>query len=260
MIDLVIQCVYIGLACFFFRTYGKAKSSRAVMNSIRPVERRLYQQVADQIRALIQTGHFRLGQRLPAERELAQQLGVSRPSLREALIALEIEGAVEIRMGSGIYVSSSTERRSVSSSIGESPVELMEARAMVESTIVLQASARMTAEGLKSVRQILESMRTDVAEGRKPVELDRQFHLTIAQQAGNGVLTRLVGDLFDERHSPLATQLREHFETPDTWSLALSEHEAIFAALEARDPLLAQVAMHRHLEQSKRRWLDSEPR
>ena len=230
------------------------------MNSIRPIERRLYQQVADQIRGLIQTGHFRLGQRLPSERELAQQLGVSRPSLREALIALEIEGAVEIRMGSGIYVTSSAERRSAPGSMGESPVELMEARALVESAIVVQACARITPEGLKSIRQILENMRADMVEGRKPVELDRQFHLTIALQAGNSVLTRLVGDLFDERHSPLATQLREHFETPDTWSFALSEHEVILSALEARDPLLAQVAMHRHLDQSKRRWLDSEPR
>ncbi|MBT9369015.1 FadR/GntR family transcriptional regulator [Rhizobium sp. CSW-27] len=231
------------------------------MNGIRTTERRLYQQVADQIRSLIQSGHFRLGQRLPAERELAQQLGVSRPSLREALIALEIDGTVEIRMGSGIYVVATAERRPQSPvSIGESPVELMQARAAVEGTVILMAAARMQPETLRALRQVLDAMRTEIAEGRKPVEQDRQFHLTIAGQSGNSVLQRLVGELFDDRHSPLSTQLREHFETPDTWSLALVEHEAILEALEARDALLAQAMMRAHLEESKRRWLDSEPR
>ncbi len=82
-------------------------------NAERPAERRLYQLVADQLRALIKHGDFEAGDRLPSERELAQQLGVSRPSLREALIALEIEGAVEIRMGSGIYVLTIDEKRAI---------------------------------------------------------------------------------------------------------------------------------------------------
>ena len=66
--------------------------------------RRLYRQIADQIRGLIRSGEFAAGARLPPERDLAKQLGVSRPSVREALIALEVEGLVEVRIGSGIYV------------------------------------------------------------------------------------------------------------------------------------------------------------
>ena len=66
--------------------------------------RRLYRQIADQLRVLIDGGEFPAGARLPPERDLAVQLGVSRPSVREALIALEVEGRVEVRMGSGIYV------------------------------------------------------------------------------------------------------------------------------------------------------------
>jgi GntR family transcriptional regulator, transcriptional repressor for pyruvate dehydrogenase complex len=241
--------------------YGKANQKWVAMNGFRTTERRLYQQVADQIRGLIQAGQFKLGQRLPSERELAQQLGVSRPSLREALIALEIDGTVEIRMGSGIYLVATAERRPpTSASMGESPVELMQARAAVEGAVIVLAAARMTAESLRNLRQILDGMASEIAEGRKPVEHDRQFHLSIAAQSGNDVLVRLVGELFDDRHSPLSTQLREHFETPDTWTMALSEHELIYAALEGRDALLAQAMMHAHLEESKRRWLDSEPR
>jgi GntR family transcriptional repressor for pyruvate dehydrogenase complex len=74
------------------------------------------------------------------------------------------------------------------------------------------------------------------------------------------VLARLVAGLFDARHSPIAARLRSRFDSPAAWSLALAEHEAVLAALDARDPLRAQAAMHAHLEQSTRRWLEGEPR
>jgi len=231
-------------------------------NSIKAAEpRRLYQQVADQIRGLIQGGQLVPGARLPAERELAQQLGVSRPSLREALIALEIDGSVEIRMGSGIYVTAEPDRRQwQSGSMGESPLELMQARATVEGAVILLAAARVTPDFLKSLRQVLDQMRTEITEGRKPLDLDRLFHLTIANQSGNSVLAHIVGDLFDERHSPMSAQIRTRFETPETWTSALAEHETIYAALEARNPLLAQTRMHAHLEESKQRWMNYETR
>lgn len=231
------------------------------MMSVRPAERRLYQQVADQIRALVQSGAFTDGDRLPAERELALQLGVSRPSLREALIALEIEGAVEIRMGSGIYVVPASKARSSRlAAIGESPVELMQARAVVEGAVTLLAAPQITPEVLALLRAALASMRAEIEEGRTPTDHDRQFHMTIAEQSGNHVLSRIVGDLFDERHSPISSQFRSRFETRETWRLAAAEHEAILGALEMRDALLAQAMMHAHLEQSKRRWLESDPR
>lgn len=224
--------------------------------------RRLYQQIADRVRSLIQDGQFPAGSRLPAERELAQQLGVSRPSLREALIALEIAGSVEIRMGSGIYVTAESEKRSLShgGSIGESPLEIMQAREMVEGSVVVTACARMTPETLVELRATIDAMKVNVDAGRKAMELDRQFHLLIAEQSGNSVLVRIVRDLFDERHSPLTSHIRTRFETNDTWALALAEHEAIYAALEARDPLQAQAAMRTHLDRSKQRWMDNEPR
>lgn len=231
------------------------------MNINRASERRLYQQVADQIRGLIQSGDFAVGSRLPAERDLAQQLGVSRPSLREALIALEIDGTVEIRMGSGIYVAAAVERRTLSqAATGESAVELMEARATVEASVIGLAGARFTPATLRGLRLTLDAMRADIEEGRKPLGHDRQFHLAIASQTGNSVIVRLVGELFDERHSPISSQFRARFDTPATWRHALAEHEAILAALEARDVPLAQMRMHAHLEESKRRWIESETR
>lgn len=222
----------------------------------KPAEfRRLYQQIADQIRALIQSGRFPPGSRLPAERELAQSLGISRPSLREALIALEIEGSVEICMGSGVFVCAPVGPVFVPTrSLGESPSELMQARAAIEGTVVVLACARMNAKVLTKLRRTLDAMSRAIAQERKPLEQDRLFHLTIAMQSGNSVLTRIIVDLFDERHSPISAQLTGKFETPETWAAALVEHEAIYAALEAEDPLSAQSAMSSHLQASRERW------
>lgn len=223
--------------------------------------RRLYQQIADEVRQLIKRGHFPIGGRLPAERDLALQLGVSRPSLREALIALEIEGSVEIRMGSGIYVISSPERHYTNSgSMGESPLEIMQARAVIEGSVVLLACSRFEAAALKALRANLDAMRAEVVAGNSALEFDRLFHLLIAEQAGNSVLVRIVRELFEERHSPLTAQIRTRFESHDTWAYALAEHEAIYAAIEAKNPLLAQSAVYAHLEASKQRWMENEPR
>ena len=233
------------------------------MSAGSPVEGRLYQQVADRIRALIEAGGLRAGDRLPAERDLAQQLGVSRPSLREALIALEIDGTVEIRMGSGIYVQAARDAgkgTGRTAPAGDSPEEVMQARAALEGAIAALAAALITPEALRSLRQTLDRMGADIAENRAPLDSDRLFHLTLAEATGNSVLARLVAGLFDARHSPIAARLRSRFDSPATWALALAEHEAVLAALEARDPLRAQAAMHGHLEQSTRRWLEGEPR
>lgn len=223
--------------------------------------RRLYQQIADQIRSLIQNGNYAPGARLPPERDLAQQLGVSRPSIREALIALEVEGSVEIRMGAGVYVSHAPERAAhATAAMGESPIELMQARSALEGSVVMLACARVAPEALAALHRSLEDMRQAIAQSRPPFEHDRQFHLLIAAMTGNSVLERLVGELFDERHSPISSQLSVRSESSQTWADALKEHEAILKALESRDVLDAQNAMRSHLKASQERWVESSRR
>lgn len=228
------------------------------MDQLKPVDnRRLYQRIADQIRGLIERGVFPTGGRLPPERELALQLGVSRPSVREALIALEIEGCVEVRMGAGIYVTSPAERKAAATvAMGESPIEIMQARSALEGSAIVLACARMTPEGLASLQENLVAMRQAIAEGRDPLAVDRQFHLMLAGMTGNSVMLRLITELFDERHSPIASRLTVRAENTQTWTAALREHEAIVAALESRDALAAQTAMRYHLAESQRRWLE----
>jgi len=220
--------------------------------------RRLYQQIADQIRSLILDGNFPVGARLPPERDLAHQLGVSRPSVREALIALEVQGSVEVRMGAGVYVCSPPEVvPQATAAMGESPTELMQARSALEGVVVTLACARVTPENLAALRGALDDMRAAIVQNRSPLGHDREFHLLIAAMSGNSVLERLVRELFDERHSPISSQLRVRSESDQTWSKALQEHEAILRALESRDVLNAQTAMRAHLGASQNRWMES---
>ncbi|MBI3367939.1 MAG: FadR family transcriptional regulator [Burkholderiales bacterium] len=224
----------------------------------KPVEsRRLYQQIADQIRELIDRGGFEVGTRLPPERDLAQQLGVSRPSLREALIALDVEGRVEVRSGAGVFVSAARPDHAMSrtAAMGESPSQLMEARSVLEGEVVILACARVTEGVLVRLRDLLKGMEADIERRRARVDLDRQFHVTLAEMSGNAVLAQLVGKLFDERHSPISAKISSRFESTRTWKAALKEHEAILTAVEARDPIAAQAAMRAHIKASAQRWV-----
>lgn len=216
--------------------------------------RRLYRQIADQLRALIHGGEFPVGSRLPAERDLAQQLGVSRPSVREALIALEVEGLVAVRMGSGVVVTArepAAGSRPVDAPFG--PFEIIRARQVVEgelAALAAQADAGDLADLVPALQAAVDQMRADIGAGRAPVQGDRQFHLRIAEAADNGPLLRTVTGLYDERNTPLFEQLGQHYETLPTWQQALDEHQAVVDAIARRDAAAARAAMHRHLQQS----------
>ncbi len=215
------------------------------------VPRRLYRQIANQLRGLIHAGEFALGSRLPPERDLALQLGVSRPSVREALIALEVEGLVAVRMGAGVFVTAREPAASatpVDAPFG--PFEIIRARQVVEGELAAIAALAMDADALAGLQQALDQMRADVARGHAPVQGDRQFHLRIAEAADNGPLLRTVTALYDERNTPLFEQLGRHYETLPTWRDALREHQAVVDAIARRDANAARAAMHAHLQQS----------
>ena len=98
-------------------------------------------------------------------------------------------------------------------------------------------------------------MRVETNRDRPALELDRRFHMTLAEMSGNSVMARIIGGLFDERHSPISAKISSRFENTRTWKTALKEHEAILKAVEARDPIAAQAAMRAHLKASALRWV-----
>ena len=219
---------------------------------IQPVEsRRLYLQIADQVRSLIAAGEFPPGSRLPAERELAKRFGVSRPTLREALIALEVEGYVEVRPGSGILVT--TQKCEAPDDTGdEGPLEILRARMVIEGEIAAEAAAMMEPKDIAALEQILAAMKAE-NEGAR-VEADRQFHRYIVTKLGNRVLLRLAKELFEERDTRLAKQFAIDFDDAKTWAAVLAEHRRILSALAAGDPEQARKAMRHHLRKSHDRW------
>ena len=224
--------------------------------------RRLYRQIAEQLRALITAGEFVVGQRLPAERDLARQLGVSRPSVREALIAMEVEGWIEVRTGSGVYVldrvnldtRSSTGRTPALSPDEWGPLELIRARRVVEGEVVALAASQAKRKYIEAMGQAIMSMQADADRGVLPLEGDRAFHTAIVESCGNAVLIETVQRFWDARRGPLFERLGGFFETVDSWRCAIAEHEAILQAVRQRDPAAARLAMHQHMDNSHTRF------
>lgn len=218
--------------------------------------RRLYRQIADQLRLLIERGEYEVGARLPAERDLALQLGVSRPSVREALIALEVEGLIEVRMGSGVYVVA-TSAVWPQDHEAEGPLEILRARQLIEAELAALAARHITKPRIAALRNALALMRQDIEAGQVPSRGDRLFHVRIAEACDNSVLLRIVCELYDERHKPLSEQLVNHFETAESWRLAMLEHEAVLEAIARHDAEGARQAMSSHLAQSHDRFTAS---
>ncbi|EHS51197.1 GntR domain protein [Rhizobium sp. PDO1-076] len=220
--------------------------------------RRLYRQVADQMRGLIERGELPAGSRLPAERDLAQKLGVSRPTIREALIVLEVEGFIDIRMGSGIYV---TARKVPPADLPpedfEGPFELLRARAVVECAVAEEAARLAKPEHILVLDDNLAQMAAALDDRRLALALDRDFHVIVSGIIANATLNRFVGSIHDMRMTPYFEKLASYFENSDTWRAAMEEHRAIRDAIAAGDPVAARAAMRAHLDQSQLRLSES---
>src|SRR5690606_17423112 len=138
---------------------------------------RLYRQISEQLRKLIVAGEFPPGSRLPAERDLAVQLGVSRPSLREALIALEVQGYIDVHMGSGIYVCDPPPRPMTSHDLSqeEGPLEVIRARALLEGEVAATAAKTGRKAQFNAIEEALDMMACQISSGLAPLEADQLF-------------------------------------------------------------------------------------
>ena len=210
---------------------------------------RLYLKVAEQILKYIDAEEIEAEQRLPSERDLASQLGVSRPTVREALIALEITGAVEIRSGSGVYVLDGSTASSLQApDRGPGPFEILEARRLVESEACALAAERISEESLEHLDELLEAMRLENQQETATEEADQAFHCVIAEACGNSALDTTIRWLWQLRNqSEISTHFHRRIRSEGIKPI-IADHEAIVAALRQRDPDAARKAMGKHLQ------------
>jgi DNA-binding FadR family transcriptional regulator len=215
---------------------------------------RLYKKIARQLSDLIGSGEFTPGQRLPAERELAQQLGVSRPSVREALIALEIEGKVEIRVGAGVFVAQPQQGEPPAALVGEGPFELIRARRVIEGETAAWAAREATPSEIADIREAVDEMRRLQGTSKSTDPCDRAFHLAVARATHNGPLFAVVEMLWDQGRGAVWKQTEKHFETPALRAATLRDHRAVLEAIEAGDAPGARKAMRAHLARVDREF------
>jgi DNA-binding FadR family transcriptional regulator len=210
---------------------------------------RLYRQIADQLAELIRRGEFKPGDRLPSERDLSVQFDVSRASVREALIALEIDGLVDVRVGLGVFVNAAPAANSQTAALAEpGPFEVLSARYLIESETAAMAARDGSARDHARIRETLELMTQEVGESGAGLNADALFHLRIAEASGNSALAHLVHQLWSFRDSAMFRKLDEHFDSPERHEEAIEEHRRVVEAIERRDVEGARAAMLAHLD------------
>lgn len=242
---------------------------------------RLYRQIADQLLALIREGEFPPGTLLPAERDLAQQLGVSRASVREALIALEVVGQVEVKVGHGVQVlepptpvessvmQSATRQEpwaidpEFESEIGLDlereipPFSLLQTRRHIEPETAALAAVNASEEDLEAIRGAYRRNVEDNRHGGNNMVGDRLMHIRIAEASGNAAYAMMIKHLLGHRYGAMFRRLQALFMETDMPRESQVDHARILEAIEARDPEAARAAMARHLDHVLRVFFDT---
>lgn len=209
---------------------------------------RLYQRIAEELARLIDSGAFKAGDRLPAERDLAVQLGVSRSSLREALSSLEMGGRVQIRLGSGVYVRAAARRKArPAAEARTSPFDVLRVRLLVEPEAAALAARHAGRAQIKAMEGAFARLAVAMRANLALPEADREFHLCIAQAGGNTAIEMVVDSLWSQWMDPLNARMAELFVTRGHKRDSIEEHRAVLEAIRRGDAVAARRSMRLHL-------------
>ena len=218
-------------------------------------ERRLFEDVADEIRGLILDGTYPPGTRLPGERELSERFEVSRVTIREAEIALQATGWIFIRTGAGAYVA-----QKLPGDGGILPqvsaFELTEARSLFEAEAAALAAPTISAETLEKLDELLAAMASDVASEEEISAIDREFHMTIAAASNNKAIIHVIESLWRMRMELPEVRHSHSMICQKDGSARQAEHADVVEALRRRDAAGARAAMRRHFNRLLESMLD----
>ena len=226
------------------------KRNTALHDALSP-EPRLYRVVSGKIEELIRAENIQPGERLPSERDLAIKLGVSRTSLREALIALELGGIIEVRGGSGVYVSEQAPPQHEVRPAGPGPFEVLAARRLIEVEVAALAAKNATDGAIDAILVAVEQMEQTHEDRTHNESADRNFHLALARATGNSAMVGVIDYLWSQRGT-LWHKLKEHFQTEELRQQTLIDHRNILSAIAAHDVAGARNAMRAHLDRVTR--------
>jgi GntR family transcriptional repressor for pyruvate dehydrogenase complex len=219
----------------------------------------LYERVVEQLRAYVTDRGLRAGDRLPPERELAERLGVSRVSIKQAIVVLEVQGLVDVRHGGGTYL-----RRD---SLDVEPVDVLvdrkrrlpdvlEAREALETKLAELAAQRRTQQDLAEIEAAMVAMRRQIDAGELGIDGDRRFHAAVTAAAHSSLLAQFMRSIAEQIAESRQESLRQRGRPPRS----LNQHQRIADAIRAGDPRAAASAMRRHVRAVSRvRLLGWEP-
>lgn len=221
---------------------------------------RVYEQIAEQITQLIRARDLRPGDRLPPERELAQQLGVSRPSVREAMIALETAGMIEVRTGSGTYVRAPVPGGAFrmpwakQDDAGPGVREQFQARKLIEPELAALAVETIREDEIDALAAAVDRAEALFAAGQPAESDDYFFHVHLAECSRNTVLAGLVRHLWDLRSHEMWRTIRSRIVLPEHRRQVVADRREIVLALRRRDAAAARAAMRRYIKEAERRY------
>ncbi len=219
----------------------------SVGGTFRPLARpRLYEQVVSEIEAWIAENGLEVGARLPPERELAAKLGVSRATVSQALVAMEVVGMVSVRHGDGVVLIEQAGSTKVVNALrrhAQQLPEIIEAREALETKLAALAAERRTEGDLAAMDEALEFMERDIASGGRGVEGDERFHAAVTAAGHSPLLARLMAEISDLIRETRIASLAQ----PDRPADSLRGHRKIADAIRAGDAAAAAVAMQDHV-------------
>lgn len=215
-----------------------------------PIGGRRYLDIAHKLAADIESGHYGEGERLPPERELAQMLDVSRTTVREALLALEIMRYIEIRVGSGVFVLEETARGQSPQTApqGASPSDVLAARRIIEAETAALAALHASEANLAALAKTIDQMSASIDRIDRFDAADADFHALIASAAGNEVLGGFVTHLWRMRESDMWAFWYDQTRNAENRVRSVNDHRIILTAIERRLPDAARTAMQAHLD------------
>ncbi|MED4592076.1 MULTISPECIES: FadR/GntR family transcriptional regulator [Bacillus] len=213
--------------------------------------KKLYIQIYNQILSEIQLGSFKVGDKLPSERELCEQFGVSRAPVRQALSALEMNGVIYSRQGEGVFVKNTTITTEGTLSMkSASPEDIVEARMHIEPLIIHFAALRATDQEIEELKQTIKKMEEETRSGVYVPETDEQLHMGIARASHNDLFITFMSSITNAmKQQEMWRFIRDRTVTrSDYREINFQEHKMIIKALEERNASEAVTRMTDHMQ------------